>query len=151
MQYEMVEACKAMLSHPELQKTLITTFVMAFQDPEVQKGVAGLLEECFHKILLDKETIDKFRIFVYNLMAMELEDSRGKKSSLLDLILSKAVARKPGQKEDIRAIIESKSMQPQQQSIADILANVTPVEITSPNAQAGSNQEFSNGSEGKST
>lgn len=74
----------------------------------MQRGLTSLLEECFHKILLDKETIDKFRIFFYNLMAMELDDSRGKKSSLLDLMLTKAVARKPSQREDIKAIIESR-------------------------------------------
>lgn len=132
-----------MLAHPEIQKALVANFIGAFQDPDVIKSVSGLLEECFHKILLDKETIDKFRIFVYNLMTMELEDSKGKKSSLIDLVLSKAVARKPGQKEDIRSIIESKSKQNQPSNIEDILANLTPVEIPPPVVPTGANQETS--------
>lgn len=70
--------------------------------------MSNLLEECFHKILLDKETIDKFRIFVYNLMAMELEDNKSKKSSLLELMLSKAVARKTSSASDIQALIENR-------------------------------------------
>jgi hypothetical protein len=93
-------------------KALVDVLVLAFQNPDCQKGMASLLEECFHKILLDKETIDKFRIFVYNLMAMELEDNKSKKSSLLDLMLSKAVARKTTSGSDIQALIENRPATP---------------------------------------
>ena len=145
----MVEATKAMLSHPDMLKVLTTMFVTTFQDPEVQKGVAVLLEECFHKVLLDKETIDKSRIFIYNLMTMELEDTKGKKSSLLDLMLSKAVARKSGQKEDIRAIIESKLKPAQDTSIEDILANITQVAITPPLSNPSPSQDNNSSGDNK--
>ncbi len=91
-------------------KSLVDVLVLAFQNPDCQKGMSNLLEECFHKILLDKETVDKFRIFVYNLMAMELEDNKGKKSSLLELMLSKAVARKTSTGSDIQALIENRQV-----------------------------------------
>lgn len=129
----MVEAVKSMLSKPDTVKALIDMFIVVFKDQEVQKGMTGLLEECFHRILLDKETIDKFKIFFYNLMAMEIEDSKGKKSSLLDLMLTKAVARKPSQREDIKSIIESRGKPIQDQpSIQEILNATTPINIPPP-------------------
>ena len=108
MQFELAEAVKSIATQPDVVKSLVDVLVLAFQNPDCQKGMAGLLEECFHKILLDKETIDKFRIFVYNLMAMELEDNKAKKSSLLDLMLTKAVARKASTASDIQALIENR-------------------------------------------
>lgn len=139
----MVEAVKSMLSKPDTVKALIDLFVECFKDQEVQKGLTGLLEECFHKILLDKETIDKFKIFFYNLMAMELEDSRGKKSSLLDLMLTKAVARKPTQREDIKAIIESRSKSLQDLSMPDLLAKSTPANAPSPPSSSKDQDQLS--------
>lgn len=107
IQFELAEAFKSILAKPDLVKPLVDLLVETFKDPEVAAGLNGLIESCFHRILLDKDTIDKFRIFVYNLMNMELEDSKGRNSSLLDLMLNKAVARggSKGQS-DIQSIIE---------------------------------------------
>lgn len=100
-----------MLTQPDVIKGMVEMLVSAFDDPEVQKGLSGLIEACLHKALLDKETVDKFRIFVYNLMAMELEDSKGRKSSLLELMLNKATARKSSTESGIQALIEKKQLQ----------------------------------------
>ena len=104
---ELADAFKSILTQPDLVKPLVGLLVTAGTDPEVQAGVVSLMEACFHKILLDKDTIDKFRIFVYNLMNMELEDSKGRNSSLLDLMLTKAITRNNTKgSSDIETIIE---------------------------------------------
>ncbi len=134
MQFELAEAFKSILTQPDLVKPLVDLLVEAFKDPEVGAGLNALLESCFHKILLDKDTIDKFRIFVYNLMSMELEDSKGRNSSLLDLMLNKAVNRGSTKgRSDIETIIQKERQRDLKDKITTIEKNTAvPEEAITP-------------------
>lgn len=128
----MIEVAKSMMSKPDTVKSLIDLFIECFQDDQVSNSLSELLGGCFHNVLLDTETTDKFKIFFYNLMAIELEDSKGKKTSLLDLMLTKTAAKHPQHLERIKEIIENNRKPVHDLSMPDILAKTIPVDIEVP-------------------
>ena len=99
---------KSIMTQPDVVKGMVDLLVKSMVDPEVKKSLTGLLEDSFHRILLDKDTVEKFRIFVYNLMAMEIDDGKGRKSSLLELMLNKATTKKTKSSSEIESLIEKK-------------------------------------------
>ena len=107
---------KSVMTQPDVVKGLVYLLIKSLVDPEVKKSLTGLLEDSFHRILLDKDTVEKFRIFVYNLMAMEIEDGKGRKSSLLELMLTKATAKKTKSSSEIETLIEKKQTMKQSSS-----------------------------------
>ena len=61
-------------------------FIQAFEDEDLQNGMRAMLEGCFHKILLEQETADKFTVFMYNLANAE---TKGEGGSLMNLLFTK--------------------------------------------------------------
>jgi hypothetical protein len=128
---------KSIITQPDILKGLVELLVKALADSEVKKSFTGLLEDSFHRILLDKDTVEKFRIFVYNLMAMELEDGKGRKSSLLELMLAKATTKKTKSSSEIESLLEKKQLikQSTAQLQLDLVEEMTPSPQSSENPQ----------------
>lgn len=93
IQFEVGEMLKKVIQKPDVSKELVNLLSVTFQDPDAKDAITTLLNESFNKILLDPETIDKFRIFSYNLMKAEIQGKGKNKSSLFDLMVKKAVSR----------------------------------------------------------
>lgn len=115
IKFELGESFKSILLQPDMTQTMVELLTASFKHPESQRGMNQLLEQCFHKVLLDQDTLEKFRIFVYNLMTLEIEEGQaggagaGKKATLLELLLSKAVNKQTArQADDIQSLIEKR-------------------------------------------
>jgi hypothetical protein len=70
--FEVAEMLKRVIQHPDVSNELVELLKNTFQNPDAKDAITNLLNESFNKILLDPETIDKFRIFSYNLMKAEI-------------------------------------------------------------------------------
>ena len=108
MVFETAELLKKTIQHPDVSSEMVNLLKITFQNQDAKDAITALLNESFNKILLDPETIDKFRIFSYNLMKAEIQTANNKKSSLFDLMVKKAVSRKNAdliQKSEIEDIL----------------------------------------------
>ena len=110
---------KKVVAHPDVKNDLVNLMKETFQDPDAKDAITTLLNESFNKILLDPETIEKFRIFTYNLMKAEIQGQGNSKSSLFDLMVKKAVSRKNSANEE-------------KSELEDLLRNVPEIEEISP-------------------
>ena len=91
--FESSELIKKVIQHPDVTTELILLLKKTFMDPDAKDAITTMLNESFNKILFDPVTIDKVRIFSYNLMKAEIKGQDKNKSSLFDLMIKKAISR----------------------------------------------------------
>lgn len=106
--FEAGELMKKVILRRDVNDALTKTLSNVFQTEEARDGMTLMLEESFNKVMLDPETIEKFRIFAFNLMTTEI-DSKDNKNSLFDLMVKKMMTRreKGEGRSEIENILES--------------------------------------------
>lgn len=91
--FEAGELVKKISEREDVSKSMTNTVAKVLSTDEANDAMKKLLEECFNRVMLEPETIEKFRIFAYNLMTAEIE-GKGNKNSLFDMMVKKMISRR---------------------------------------------------------
>lgn len=104
--FEAGELVNKVVARDDVKEALAETVSHVFQSEEANLAMKKMLEESFNKVMLESETIEKFRIFAYNLMTAEI-DGKESNNSLFDMMVKKMMSRKESEekKSDIENIL----------------------------------------------
>lgn len=129
--FEVGEMLKKVVQNPDVKSGMVQLLQETFSEPDSKDAVTNLLNESFNRILLDPETIDKFRIFTYNLMKAEIQGQGNKTSSLFDLMVKKAISRNSSDletKSEIEDLLGDKTLVHEQPSTSEVEEKIEEVE-----------------------
>lgn len=101
VKFEVTELLKEIVAKDDVSQAFSKLVSKSFSNKEVQDGMTLMLEESFNKIMVHPETIDKVKIFGYNLMNTEI-DTNTASVSFLDVVLRKVISK--GSQEKINNI-----------------------------------------------
>lgn len=91
VKFEMLDQCRVTLIQPEIKKSIGELFTDVFAEPRVQFAMKSLLEDGFTKIMAEQDTVDKARVFMYNLAHSEMNSQELANKSLLEVMVSRAM------------------------------------------------------------
>jgi len=87
---ELSDLVKWVIQQEETKKEVIDLFRNGFQEPKMQEATKALLANAFYEVLMDKETVEKVKLFSYYLIENENKGQQGAKS-LINMIIDKTV------------------------------------------------------------
>jgi hypothetical protein len=93
VKFELLDLVRLTLIEPEIKGSLGCLFGEVFAQSEVQNGMKKLLETAFGKLMQESETVDKTRVFMYNLANSEMNSGQIGNKSLLELMVARAMNR----------------------------------------------------------
>lgn len=73
-QYASLVFCSSLLSSPLLKPSLIDLFNLGTESDNVRSALGDALKLAFYEILMDKRTLEKFKVFWIQLMEKEAEE-----------------------------------------------------------------------------
>ena len=89
--FEFVELAKETINEPDVNKAIVEFAKQVFTNKQTGDAINEVLKKGFEHVFQDPNTMDMFKVFSYNLINSEVEDS-GK--NLLNFIVKKVVQRK---------------------------------------------------------
>ena len=91
VKFELLDQCRVTQIQPEIKKSIGELFNDVFGEPRVQQSMKKLLEDGMTKIMAEQDTVDKARVFMYNLANSEMNSKELANKSLLEMMVNRTM------------------------------------------------------------